>query len=375
MAAIALTTVKSENEGECIVQSTPTAAGFIVTSQNPTHQYAQPFFPAHLSTFGLQARPLLSPQGVALVPSTQMFPAVIRGIPMGPQQTLQAFTSFTTYPTTTTVSSLPPSSSSSSNSNSFVATIKGDITGPKFHIVSPENSTPNSSFRFDKYEVKSNKLTREAMREYLVEKADMVLTIHHAKVAQKSYGNEKRFFCPPPCIYLTGKGWDLKQEDLHGDDQSEPVRPCSFIGIGNSDHDMQRLSLDEKNYCAAKTLFISDSDKRKHFQLACKIIFSNGHDIGTFLSKRIKVISKPSKKRHAMRNVELCIASGSQVALFNRLRSQTVSTRYLHVDNNNFEASSHQWGAFYMHLGGSPVGASVCMLCLYVPGTYVRMYG
>ncbi|CAF1245678.1 unnamed protein product [Rotaria sordida] len=231
----------------------------------------------------------------------------------------------------------------------------------------PTSSSPdgyNIHYNDESYEeLEHRPVTREMMAGYLLTRRHRTVTIYHAKVAQKSYGNEKRFFCPPPCVYLSGDGWnqDLEQDSLctmisigeplyHNDNNGSPS------GNITQSSEMQHLPFENgKRFGAAKTLFISDSDKRKHINLNVKMMYTNDFRdnpyIGMFESRKIKVISKPSKKKQSVKNAELCIQSGTKVALFNRLRSQNVSTRFLHVDEKNqFHASAHEWGSFYIHL-------------------------
>uniref|UniRef100_A0A4W6D776 Recombination signal binding protein for immunoglobulin kappa J region like n=1 Tax=Lates calcarifer TaxID=8187 RepID=A0A4W6D776_LATCA len=175
--------------------------------------------------------------------------------------------------------------------------------------------------------------TRETGREA---HADQSVIILHAKVAQKSYGNEKRFFCPPPCVYISGHGWRVMQDHLKGEETKFYLTVSVFL---------------QQMFACAKSLFISDQDKRKHFRLLLRLFLGNRQEVGSFQSRMIKVISKPSQKRQSMKNADLCISSCSRVALFNRLRSQTVSTRYLSVDRGAFVASARQWTAFTITMG------------------------
>ncbi|KZT26670.1 LAG1-DNAbind-domain-containing protein [Neolentinus lepideus HHB14362 ss-1] len=186
---------------------------------------------------------------------------------------------------------------------------------------------------------------------------ERTVIVMSSKVAQKSYGTEKRFLCPPPTAIMIGNSW--WSDVLRRGQDPKLCPPRVVVSISGEpappEGNIEWTSAAGKAFdvndppagttyigrCVGKQLFISDVDeKKKKVEALVKIMApaGDGDDgervIGTFASRSIKVISKPSKKRQSAKNLELCINHGSTVSLFHRLRSQTVSTKYLCVSGS-----------------------------------------
>ncbi|KAF8756866.1 LAG1-DNAbind protein [Rhizoctonia solani] len=200
------------------------------------------------------------------------------------------------------------------------------------------------------------------------------IIVMSSKVAQKSYGSEKRFLCPPPTAILIGNQW--WSESRHGDETKLAAPRIPF--------DVNEPFSDDTTHIGrsiGKHLFIStdDQERKKKVEALVKITApaEDGEPervIGTFPSRPIQVISKPSKKRQSAKNLELCVNHGSTISLFHRLRAQTVSTKYLCVSGSgasfkgsdgaplpgidprqrgttpSFVARTGQWDSFIMYI-------------------------
>ncbi|KAF9945376.1 hypothetical protein BGZ72_001439, partial [Mortierella alpina] len=199
--------------------------------------------------------------------------------------------------------------------------------------------------------------------------ATTTISCYHASVAQKSYGSEKRFLCPPPIVHIQG---DL--EDPNSGLTNKPQVAMSVICESGENNTLgQRSTLEDDQSSTFRYLYVSGSAKAKSFQLKLQLYgracLPNGFVSGeatqsaeggdangtssespepcaVFDSQPIAIISKPSKKTAKARNVSSCILAGSLVSLFNRINSQTVRTKYMSVMNGSLCAKSSTWSAF-----------------------------
>jgi hypothetical protein len=145
---------------------------------------------------------------------------------------------------------------------------------------------------------------------------------------QKKKPSKKiRFLCPPPTTLLSGASWWTASQaaDTNASFSSALAPPDLTVHISGeqtsqhgvlewytatgthldnaSSHSLGDTTISGK--CVSKQLHINDADeKRKRVEVQVKIQLGNGAYLGTLASKGIKVISKPSKKRQSVKNME-----------------------------------------------------------------------
>ncbi|KAJ7706292.1 hypothetical protein B0H17DRAFT_973423 [Mycena rosella] len=177
----------------------------------------------------------------------------------------------------------------------------------------------------------------------------------HAAVAQKSYGSEKRFLCPPPVVHIEGPVWQMRRQELS-------MTVVSEIGERSFE---QKAPLDNNMTSSFKFLHVTGTAKAKSFQLSLEIAEPSapagegaepppGRIWATFDSAPVTIISKPSKKTAKTRNISSCILAGGPVSLFNRINSQTVRTKYMTIDHAQLCASNVAWSAFNVNVVPRP---------------------
>ncbi|KAG1457419.1 hypothetical protein G6F55_005944 [Rhizopus delemar] len=169
-----------------------------------------------------------------------------------------------------------------------------------------------------------------SVRKKLKKKSKVVC--YYGAVAQKSYGSEKRFLCPPPIVQLKGANKEMELS----------------MSILCEDNDIleQHTALDEHHSGSFRYLHVTGTAKAKQFKLQLNLL-QNESSFASFLSKPISIISKPSKKTaKTSRNTSTCILANSPVSLFNRINSQTVRTKYMTCDHNRLCAKNTTWSPF-----------------------------
>lgn len=169
----------------------------------------------------------------------------------------------------------------------------------------------------------------------------------HAAVAQKSYGSEKRFLCPPPVVHIEGPVWQMKQQHLS----------MAVVNEGGERTCELKAPMDHNLTASFKFLHVTGSAKSKNFLLSLDIAepAPDGSDANeriwaSFDSAPVTIISKPSKKTAKTRNISSCILAGGPVSLFNRINSQTVRTKYMTIEANQLCASNVAWSAFAVNV-------------------------
>ncbi|THH06813.1 hypothetical protein EW145_g3822 [Phellinidium pouzarii] len=209
----------------------------------------------------------------------------------------------------------------------MAAQVNGQPSSSKRRLEDPDDDDPHAKIR-------------RTVQEHVQHENDRVMNMTtvvclHAAVAQKSYGSEKRFLCPPPLVRIEGPFGNIRDQKLS---------MCIVSETGERAPEAV-VPLDPNLTASFKFLHVTGTAKAKSFNLSLQI--SPPHQPGVsypegelrprswavFESAPVTIISKPSKKTAKTRNISSCILAGGPVSLFNRINSQTVRTKYMTIDH------------------------------------------
>jgi len=156
---------------------------------------------------------------------------------------------------------------------------------------------------------------------------------YYPAVAQKSYGVEKRFLCPPPLV------------NFPAGCESVPATVSAVVkchdGETGADH---QCSPDDDRKAYFKSLHVTCSSRCKVFSLGVSL--DGGKT--TQSTSPIAILSKPSKKTLKTASDSI-IYSGSLVSFYNRVNSQTVRTKYMGLDQGKLCARNSAWTPLSIH--------------------------
>ncbi|PWN27556.1 hypothetical protein BDZ90DRAFT_279886 [Jaminaea rosea] len=199
----------------------------------------------------------------------------------------------------------------------------------------------------------------------------VTVTCSHSGVAQKSYGHEKRFLCPPPIVRVRGPGYTTPSATPS---IARQLRMTILPGAGGEQnaHELavsEDVILDRTLQAKFGHLHVGGSTSAaKTFRLRFDMIATDrggqhawksprlsgsyaGADRYPWLtceSEPIAVISKPSKKTTKAKTSSSQITPDLAICLFNRVNSQNVRTKYMAVDDGQLSARNDSWTTFHM---------------------------
>lgn len=256
----------------------------------------------------------------------------------------------------------PSASSTPASASSSVSVAPARTPGP-----APPPRERAHTLTEEEHRQRTAEVVREHMRQEALGTGGTVpvmtkIKCLHASVAQKSYGSEKRFLCPPPLVQVTGALRHAPQSSLllmqvQGED-------------GDSFSGEQIAALDDAQQARFSELHVTGTGKAKCFRLQLHLLTPRegaeptkrlrlgssdsaavrGASWASFDSAPIGIISKPSKRIAKARNVSAHITKDASVSLFNRINSQTYRTKYLCAQDGRLSAQSRSWTAFRLVL-------------------------